>query len=209
MRLGFKQVLGIFGRVLQLHGGKSTALTGRLKHFQRAHFPNGTNVGPGARAAYGVSEILALGFAFRLLALRFTPGAAAAAVSANWNLLAEMSLEAWERRGGAPIGPDAGPLIVRIAADGLEDLRRGGFEDGPPDPMVRVEQRQVWSWMRGVDPLPDAGLILLDVEQVTTPLLHAIDELGLASPLDLAKGFHLMRMALLAQGEADAVRWEH
>lgn len=191
MRLSYGQVDRLLTRTLRVDRAKAVALTGRLKHFQRARFPGGTNTGPGPRAVYGVEEVFALVLAFRLVAMRFPPRDAAAAVDANRASIKDMLAAAWLRHTAQEDADaaEAGPVIAGIRPDGLEDLRRTGFEDGPADVIEAVSQRQVWAWMRGVDALPSPGLVLLDMDAILAETLGAIDELGLASTIDVANGF--------------------
>lgn len=191
LRLSYGQVTRLLTDVLDVDAGKAVALSGRLKHFQRARFPGGTNTGPGPRAVYRVDQLFALIFAFRLLAMRFPPRDAAAAVEANRDALRQMLVAAWRRRSGTgdETSEDTGPLLAAILPDGLEDLRRGNFGDGPADALSQVPQRQVWSWMRGVDPLPAPGLVLLDVDAIVAETLTSIERLGLASLTDITNGF--------------------
>lgn len=206
LRLNYGQMTRLLTSVLNVHDGKAIALSGRFKHFQRSRFPGGTNTGPGPRAVYRVDQVFALMFAFRLLAMRFPPRDAAAAVEANRDALRQMLLAAWRRRSGedADGGEDSGPLLAAILPDGLEDLRRGDFEDGPADAMSQVPQRQVWAWMRGVDPLPSPGLVLLDVDAIVAETLAAVEELGLGSPTDVANGFRELAAQIAdAPGAAD------
>jgi len=191
LRLSFGQITRLLTVVLGVNADKAVALSGRLKHFQRARFPGGTNTGPGPRAVYRVDQVFALIFAFRLLAMRFPPRDAAAAVEANRDALRQMLVAAWRRRSGT--GDESldatGPLLAAILPDGLEDLRRGDFKEGPADTLSQVPQRQVWSWMRGVDPLPSPGLVLLDVDAIVMETLTSVGELGLASETDITNGF--------------------
>lgn len=193
MRLSYGQVARLLTTVLHVDSQKAIALTGRLKHFQRSKFPGGTNVGPGPRAVYGVDRVFALVFAFRLLAMRFPPRDAAAAVETNRTALCRMIIASWLRREGGQAEDDAGPLLAGIRPDGLEDLRRGDFAGGPADAIEPVTQRQVWSWMRGVDALPAPGLVVLDVDAIVGETLTAIEDLGLASRIDIATGFEALR----------------
>lgn len=213
MRLSYGMVFRLFSDLLGIDAEKSIALTGRLKHFQRAGFPAGSNVGPGPRAAYGIGEVFALAFAFRLLALRHTPRDAIAAVDGNFTLICRLVLQAWERRqagdDGAGVADDQGPALLRVAADGLEDLRRPDFEAGPADAMVQVDQRQVWAWMRGVDPLPPEGLVMLDVDAIVAETLGAIERLGIATPLAVGTGFANLRSMLVAAGKELPTRFDH
>lgn len=195
MRLSYGQVSRLLTRTLKVDGAKAVALTGRLKHFQRTRFPGGTNTGPGPRAVYGVEEVFALVLAFRLLAMRFPPRDAAAAVDANREAIRGMLAAVWRRRTAGKRDDEAeealeiGPILAGVLPDGLEDLRRTDFGSGPADPVRPVPQRQVWAWMRGVDPLPSPGLVLLDMEAIVAETLNAVDELGLASAIDVANGF--------------------
>lgn len=151
---------------------------------------------------YRVDQVFALIFAFRLLAMRFPPRDAAAAVEANRHALRTMLVKAWHRRNGADVEPgeDPGPLLASILPDGLEDLRRSDFGDGPADALSEVPQRQVWSWMRGVDALPSPGLVLLDVDATVAETIAAVDELGLASMIDIANGFDELAAQLADAG---------
>jgi hypothetical protein len=191
MRLSYGQVTRLLTSILSVDSGKAVALSGRLKHFQRARFPGGTNTGLGLRATYRLDQLFALVFAFRLLALRFPPRDAAAAVEANRSTIRKMLLTAWQQRSDQSYASetDPGPLLAGIFPDGLEDLRRGDFEDGPADVVSPLPQRKVWSWMRGVDKLPTPGLVLLDVGALLDQTVICLEELGLANATDISEGF--------------------
>lgn len=210
LRLNYGQVTRLLTSVLKVDGGKAVALSGRLKHFQRSRFPGGTNTGPGPRAVYRVDQVFALVFAFRLLAMRFPPRDAAAAVEANRHTLRGMVLSAWHRSresdgdGNAGESGNVGPLLAAVIPDGLEDLRRAGFEDGPADVLSPVPQRQVWAWMRGVDPLPTPGLVLLDVDAIVAETLKTVEDLGLASETDIRNGFDDLAAQIEKAGQSDA-----
>ena len=209
MILSYGQLFRLFSDLLHLNEEKSTALTGRLKHFQRAGFPNGTNVGPGLRAVYGAQQVFALAFAFRLLALRYSPKDAAAAVEGSIAEIDVAVLRAWTQRERGSTWVADGPTLVRVVADGLEDLRREDFADGPPDRIVIVDQRQVWAWLRGVDEMPGAGIVVLDVDALVADVLETLERLGIASSAAIAKGRYLLEMSCLASGLPTPLSWDH
>jgi hypothetical protein len=104
---------------------------------------------------------------------------------------------------------EPGPLLVRITADGLEDLRRASFDKGPPDRMERIGQNVIWTWMRGVQPMPPGGFAFLDIDAVVNETLDALIEAEICSPLGLAKTLQLLEGSIVADGGDPLILWNH
>jgi hypothetical protein len=75
--LTYGQVEALLGRLHRVHSGNQIALMGRLKHFKRLGFPEGTNLGRGARVKYDARRTMLLVAAFEMLQFGLTPERAA------------------------------------------------------------------------------------------------------------------------------------
>jgi hypothetical protein len=73
MELRYAEIEEFIAKIHNVNEEKRIALKGRLKHFQRLGWPEGTNQGKGSRVRYGVGQALSLALGFEMLQLGLTP----------------------------------------------------------------------------------------------------------------------------------------
>lgn len=81
MELTYAEVEELLARLHNVHSLRRTALMGRIKNLQRLGWPEGTNVGKGARVRYDTRRVLSLVVAFELMAAGVTPDRAVTLLS--------------------------------------------------------------------------------------------------------------------------------
>lgn len=74
----YKEIEELIARLHAVHPDRRVALLGRIKHFQRLGWPEGSNVGKGTRVRYDTRRTLSLVIAFELLDVGVTPERAVA-----------------------------------------------------------------------------------------------------------------------------------
>lgn len=119
MALTFGQVVDVLAAANGLHPEKRDTFIARLKQWQKAGFPAGVNVGKGARAKYGATQVFQLALLMRMLAMGLPPERAQ-----------EIILIGWDRFKTAIVGVTAtkasgedGTLYLLIQYDALTDLK--------------------------------------------------------------------------------------
>lgn len=176
MRLSYAGVAALIADMFDVNPAKGVALKGRLKHFQRAGFPPGTNVGRG-RVAYGMHQVASLVVAFEMVRMRYTPADAARLVTARWDVIA--AALAGHAKDAGNDGGD-GPVLLLVVPNGTADLEAEGFGEVPADEIRRVAQTEVWSWMRGVEAMPATAVALIDAGRLAEATVVALARLGLS-----------------------------
>lgn len=73
MELTYKQIEELLAALHGVHPDRRVALLGRIKHFQRLGWPEGTNVGKGSRVRYDTRRTFSLVVAFELLEIGMMP----------------------------------------------------------------------------------------------------------------------------------------
>lgn len=73
MHLTYAELEDFLAELHRVAPEKRIALRGRLKHFQRLGWPEGTNQGKGARVQYGIGQTMSLVMAMEMLQLGLTP----------------------------------------------------------------------------------------------------------------------------------------
>ena len=104
---------------------KRTALKGRLKHFQRLGWPEGTNKGKGARVKYGFGQTMMLAMGMELLQLGLTPERVVLQLRYSGGYLADGFAEALKQHGS-----DGDDVYYIFAPESLIGLRGMDDEEG-------------------------------------------------------------------------------
>lgn len=94
MPLTYAQAEIVLAFVNGISPKRASAFRARLKQWQKAGFPEGINVGKGARAAYGAKQLFQLAFVLKLLQVGLTPERAQRVVLSGWPAIQDGILEA-------------------------------------------------------------------------------------------------------------------
>lgn len=84
MSLSFAEASFITGLIAGIHPSKVETFASRIKQWQKKGFPEGTQVGKGARAQYGATQILQLALMAKLLKVGLTPERAQKVIETAW-----------------------------------------------------------------------------------------------------------------------------
>lgn len=118
MRLSYRELEDFLSEIHMIAPSKRTALKGRLKHFQRAGWPAGTNKGKGARVEYGIGQTLLLAMGMELLQLGMTPERIVSHFAIGNYGLAQSFIEVVRN-----IQKNALPVVYVFCADALQPLQ--------------------------------------------------------------------------------------
>ena len=121
MGLSFGQVVDVLSEANGLSSSRRERFISRLKQWQKMGFPQGVNVGKGARADYGAKQLFQLAFLMRMLALGLTPERAQSILKTAWDrvqdAITSVTMLSAETKGGGHY------LLVRM--DALTELKDG------------------------------------------------------------------------------------
>ena len=138
MGLSFGQVVDVLTEANSLSPARRERFISRLKQWQKMGFPEGVNVGKGARADYGAKQLFQLAFHLRMLALGLTPERAQSILKIAWNRIQDaitsVTILTAQGKGGGHY------LLIGMAA--LTELK-----DGPDDGHMHIYVRPTEKWM--------------------------------------------------------------
>lgn len=110
MELSYGDIELLLRCMHQVHEDKRIALVGRIKHFQRLGWPEGTNVGKGSRVKYNTRQTLSLVAAFELVQCGLPPERAIYLLKSS-SLFLPMGFLAAIARDGVSTGPSSDDIL--------------------------------------------------------------------------------------------------
>jgi hypothetical protein len=117
MQLIYREIEDFLSFAHLVDDEKRIALKGRLKHFQRAGWPRGTNLGKGSRVLYGIGQTLLLILSFEMLELGMRPEQIVQLLKFEGEALPRLFLRIIDDEAKSE------PLLYVFQPDGLDGLR--------------------------------------------------------------------------------------
>lgn len=199
--IGFKSLRAVLA---DLHGEGASpgALLARFKYFQRMGFPGASNVGRGARAEYGLSDVLTLALAFELLETSATPVRIVRLLREAWPRIERALAGTW----AALEGYGGQAALLAHVPGALGDLGSPDSVDAPvPDPLAVVEMAQLSDWLGTTAVAGAPSLYVIDLSRFVRRVAMSLVGVGEVDAEGLADQFR--GMGADAFGTSDAARW--